>query len=109
MTDVSDFGGHGKIYEDLVKRLVNVDFTALAGHLNALTNNAGVVEVSFLGTTYLISNRGDRRFDRKRCSAVTASALIHYVLTGSCSRSAGMFVPLAELARPLFFKKQFFR
>ncbi len=82
MTDVSDFGGHRKIHEDLVKRLVNVDFTTLAGHLNLLTNNAREIEVPFLGTTYLISNTGVRRFDRTRCSDVTASTLIRNVLIG---------------------------
>ena len=107
MTDISGFGGHRKIYEDLVKRLVNADITTLAGHLNLPINNAGEVEVPFLGTTYLISNIGVRRSDRRRCSDVTASALIHYVLTGSSSRPAGIFVPLAELAGPLFKNSSF--
>lgn len=79
MTDVSGFGGHRKIYEDLVKRLKNADITTLAGHLNLPINTAGEVEVPFLSATYLISNTGVRRFDRRGCSDVTASALIHYV------------------------------
>ena len=96
-----------RIYEDLVKRLANADIATLAGHLNLPINTAGEVEVPFLGATYLISNTGIRRFDRRRCSDVTASALIHYVLTGCCSRPAGIFVPLAELAGPLFKKSSF--
>lgn len=107
MTDVSGFGGHRKIYEDLVKRLANTDIATLAGHLKLPTNNAGEVEVPFLGTTYLISNTGARRSDRRNCSDVTASALIHYVLTGCISRPAGVFVPLAELAGPLFKNSSF--
>ncbi len=107
MTDVSGFGGHRKIYEDLVKRLANADLAILAGHLNLPINNAGEVEVPFLGTTYLIANTGVRRFDRRRCSEVTASALIHYVLTNSSSRSAGIFVSLSELAGPIFKKSSF--
>ncbi|WP_459947864.1 DUF3786 domain-containing protein [Desulfocastanea catecholica] len=107
MTDVSGFGGHRKIYEDLVKRLANTDIATLAGHLKLPTNNAGEVEVLFLGTTYLISNTGARRSDRRNCSYVTASALIHYVLTGCNSRPAGVFVPLAELAGPLFKNSSF--
>ena len=107
MTEVSGFGGHRKIYEDLVKRLANADIATLAGHLNLPINTAGEVEVPFLGATYLISNTDVRRIDRRRCSDVTASALIHYVLTGCSSRPAGIFVPLAELAGPLFKKSSF--
>ena len=107
MRDVSGFGGHRKIYEDLVKRLANADIATLAGHLNLPINTSGEVEVPFLGTTYLITKTGVRRFDRRRCSDVTASALIHYLLTGCSSRPSGVFVPFAELAGPLFKKSNF--
>ena len=107
MTDVSGFGGHRKIYTDLVKRLEDADIATLARHVNIPVNTAGEIEVPFLGATYLISNTGVRRFDRKRCSDVTASALIHYVLTGCRNLPAGRFVPLAELAGPLFRNSSF--
>lgn len=55
MTDVSGFGGHRKIYEDLVKRLENADIATLARHVNLPINTVGEVEVPFLGATYLIS------------------------------------------------------
>ncbi|MCX5883623.1 MAG: DUF3786 domain-containing protein [Deltaproteobacteria bacterium] len=83
-------GGHKWIYLDLIGRLANADIAASSQHLGLALNDAGEVEVPFLGTTYLVSREGVRRL------------LIHYVLKGSRSRPNGQFVTLAELAGPLF-------
>jgi len=100
--DSSGFGGHRKIYEDLLKRLASADIATLAGHLNLPFDTTGEAEIPFLGQTYLISNKGVRRCDHGRFPETTASALLHYLLAGSSNRPAGKFVPLAELAGPLF-------
>jgi hypothetical protein len=99
--DTSGFGGHRKIYADLLKRLASADIAGLAEHLNLPVNNTGEAEIPFLGQTYLISNKGVRRSDRRSFPETTGSVLIHYLLAGSSSCPAGKFVPLAELAGPL--------
>ena len=100
--DISGFGGHKKIYVDLLKRLASADIAELAEHLNLPINNTGEAEIPFLDQTYLISNKGVRRSDQRSFPETTGSVLIHYLLAGSSSRPAGKFVPLAELAGPLF-------
>ncbi len=100
--DSSGFGGHRKIYADLLKRLASADIARLAEHLNLPINNSGETEIPFFGQTYLISNKGVRRSDQRSFPETTGSVLIHYLLAGSCSPPAGKFVPLAELAGPLF-------
>ena len=52
--DTSGFGGHKKIYADLLKRLASADIARLAEHLNLPINNTGEAEIPFLGQTYLI-------------------------------------------------------
>ena len=105
--DAPGFGGHRKIYTDLLERLANADIARSAEHLNLPINNAGEAEIPFLGQMYLISNRGVRRSDQRSFSEITGSVLIHYLLAGSSSRPAGRFVPLAELAGPLFKKSSY--
>jgi len=100
--NTSGFGGHGKIYADLLKRLASADITRLAEHLNLPINSTGEAEIPFLDQIYLISNKGVRRSDQRTFPETTGSVLIHYLLAGSSSRPAGKFVPLAELAGPLF-------
>jgi Domain of unknown function (DUF3786) len=100
--NTSGFGGHRKIYADLLKRLASADIARLAEHLNLQITNAGEAKIPFLGQTYLISNKGVRRSDQKSFPETMGSVLIHYLLAGSSSRPAGQFVPLAELAGPLF-------
>ncbi len=100
--DTSGFGGHRKIYADLLKRLASTDIARLAEHLNLPINNTGEAEIPFLGQTYLISNKSVRRSDQRSFPETTGSVLIHYLLAGSSNRPAGKFVPLAELAGPLF-------
>ena len=95
--DTSGFGGHRKIYADLLKRLTSADIARLAEHLNLPINNTGEAEIPFLSQTYLISNKGVRRSDLRSFPEATGSVLIHYLLAGSSSRPAGKFVPLAEL------------
>lgn len=100
--DTSGFGGHRKIYAGLLKRLASADIARLAEHLNLPINNTGEAEIPFLGQTYLISNKGVRRSDQRSFPETMGSVLIHYLMAGSSSRPAGKFVPLAELAGPLF-------
>lgn len=100
--DTSGFGGHKRIYADLLKRLASADIARLAEHLNLPINDTAEAEIPFLGRTYLISNKGVRRSDRRSFPETTGSVLIHYLLAGSSRRPAGKFVPLAELAGPLF-------
>lgn len=108
---MKDFGseGHKKHYEDLVKDLKTKDIAALAAPLDLPMSDAGEAEISFLGTTYLISNKGVQRSDRKKFPIVTGSALIHYLLKSSSCRPAGKFMALDELAGPLFKGSSFSR
>jgi hypothetical protein len=105
--DTSGFGGHRKIYADLLKCLASADIAGLAERLYLPINTTGEAEIPFLGQTYLISNKGVRRSDQSRFPETTGSVLLHYLLAGSSSRSAEKFVPLAELAGPLFKKSSY--
>ena len=58
--------------------------------------------VPFLGTMFLVSNKGVRRQDGKAFHDAAGSVLAHYILNGSRSRPAGEFVTFKELAGPLF-------
>ena len=109
MTDDFGYEGHIKHYEDLVKILKTEDIAALADPLDLPMSDAGEVEIPFLGTTYLISNKGVQISDRKKFPIVTGSALIHYLLKSSSSRPAGNFVALDELAGSLFKGSSFSR
>jgi hypothetical protein len=102
LKETSDSGGLKRIYEDLLERLSKVDITSLAEHLDLVLNEAGEVEVPFLGRTYLISRDGVHRSDGQGVPESTGSVLIHYILKGSSSRLTGRFVTFAELAGPLF-------
>jgi hypothetical protein len=102
--NTTGFGGHRKIYADLLKCLASADIAGLAEQLNLQITNAGEAEIPFLGQTYLISQKGVRRSDQRSFPDTTGSVLIHYLLAGSSSRPTGKFVPLAELAGPLFKK-----
>ena len=102
LKDSLAIGGHRWIYEDLIERLVTADIAASAEHLGLAVSDLGEAEIPFLGTTYLVSNKGVRRSDGKGFNDATGSVLIHYILKGSSCRPAGQFVTLAELAGPLF-------
>lgn len=102
LEDLLAIGGHRWIYEDLIQRLTTADVTASAEHLGLAVSDLGEAELTFLGTTYLISNMGVRRSDGKEFKDAIGSVLIHYILKGSKCRPAGQFVTLAELAGPLF-------
>lgn len=102
LKDTFVVGGHRWIYDDLLKRLENADIATSAKNLDLALNDVGKAEVPFCGTTYLVSNEGVRRSDGQRFSDATGSALIHYILKGSRSRSNGQFVTFADLAGPLF-------
>jgi len=102
LKDTLVMDGYRQIYEDLIKRLRYADIVTSAERLSLTLNDAGEAEVPFMGTTYLVFNAGVRRADGKRVSDTTGSALIHYILKGTCSRPAGQFVTFAELAGPFF-------
>ncbi|MBI4772942.1 MAG: DUF3786 domain-containing protein [Deltaproteobacteria bacterium] len=102
LENISGFGGYKRIYEELIQQLRQGDIPTLAEHLELALNQEGEAEVPFLGVTYLLSRAGVRRDDGQGFSDVTGSALIRYLLTGSCSRPAGEFVTFAMLAGPLF-------
>ena len=102
LKDSLAIGGHRWIYEDLIERLVTADIVASAEHLGLAVSDLGEAEIPFLGTTYIVSNKGVRRLDGKGFNDATGSVLIHYILKGSSCRPAGQFVTLAELAGPLF-------
>lgn len=102
LTESTNIGGHKWIYQDLVGRLANADIAAAAQRLGLAMNDAGKIEVPFFGAAYQVSREGVRRSDGKKFPDAMGSALIHYVLKGSCCRPKGQFVTLAELAGPLF-------
>ena len=102
MKEASAIGGHKWIYKELLKRLEYADILTSAKHLDLGLNEAAEVEVPFFGKTYFISKEGVQCSDGKTFSDATGSALIYYILKGSCSRPAGKFVTLSELAGPLF-------
>jgi hypothetical protein len=102
LKDIPTTGGHRWIYEDLLDRLANADISTSAEHLDLALNDAEEAEIPFFGTTFLVSREGVRRLDGQRFSDATGSALIHYILKGSRTRSDGRFVTFAELAGPLF-------
>ena len=102
LKDSLAIGGHRYIYEDLIERLATADIAVSAEHLGLAVSDLGEAELPFLGTTFLISNRGVRRSDGKEFKDAIGSVLIHYILKGSSCRPAGRFVTLAELAGPLF-------
>ena len=66
LKDSLAIGGHRWIYEDLIERLATADIAASAEHLGLAVNDAGEAEIPFLGTTYLVSNKGVRRSDGQR-------------------------------------------
>jgi hypothetical protein len=102
LKDPLAIGGHRWIYENLIERLAAADIPASAQHLGLAVNDLGEAEVPFLGTTYLVSNKGVRRSDGKGFKDAVGSVLIHYILKGSSCRPAGRFATFAELAGPLF-------
>lgn len=102
MKTTTSIGGYKNIYDDLLKRLANVDIADSAKNLDLAINEGGEVQVPFCGMIYLISKTGVRRTDDNKFSAATGSALIRYILYGSRSRPSGVFVTFAELAGPLF-------
>lgn len=95
-------GGHKQIYMDLVELLAQADIHELSGNLGLTRNDSGEAEVPFFGATYLVSQNGVRRTDSQRFLDAIGSVVIHYILRGSRSRPDGQFVPLPELAGPLF-------
>lgn len=102
MAERDALGGHRKIFQDLVVRLGKADIAASAENLGLDLTPAGEAMVPFLGTVFLVSNKGVRRQDGNAFHDAAGSALIHYILNGSRSRPAGEFVTFKELAGPLF-------
>lgn len=96
------FGGHKKIYDDLLARIAEADIETLSRNLGLCVNEAGEAMVPFGGADHLISTKGVKRRDGKKPLTAAASALIHYLLMGSEKRPAGRFTTLSELASPLF-------
>jgi hypothetical protein len=66
-------GGQRWIYENLIERLQNADITVSAEHLDLALNDAGEVQVLFLGTTFLVSHGGVRRSDGQGFKDATGS------------------------------------
>jgi len=101
-TQDTSSGGYGKIHQDLLRQLGKADLLARAAYLRLPGDKIGEVEVPFLGCTDLVSNHDVRLAGGQTPSVVTKRVLIRYVLHGRHIRPAGRFIPLAELAGPLF-------
>lgn len=95
-------GGYRKNYEALIERLKNADIVTSAKNLGLALNEAKEAIVPFLGSNFLVSNKGVRRYDGKEINDSIGSVIVYYILAGSCCRPAGKFITFSELAGPLF-------
>lgn len=90
-------GGYKKIYEDLLEELKSINLSEAAGILNLTYNQAGFVEIPFLGRTYQLGPDGVFLREGPKAPTAHGSVLAGYVITSGRGEPAGKFVPMGKL------------
>jgi hypothetical protein len=89
--------GYEKIYESLVPKLGECDFSDAAGRLGLVLRPDGAMTVNFLGREYEISSRGVNPTDGKPVNVNNRSVLAYYALSRGAGEPAFSYVSLSSL------------
>ena len=89
--------GYEQIYESLVPKLSECDFSEAAGRLGLSPRPDGSMAVNFLGREYEISSRGVNPTDGKPVNVNNRSVLAYYALSKGVGEPAFSYVPVSSL------------
>lgn len=89
--------GYEQIYEGLLQKLSECDFSEAAGRLGLSLWPDGGMSVNFLGREYEISESGVNPTDGKPVDVNNRSVLAYYALSKGVGEPAFSYVPLSEL------------
>jgi hypothetical protein len=90
-------GGYEQIYESLLPKLSECDFSEAAGRLGLSLQSDGALSVNFLGREYEISSRGVNLTDGKPVNVNNRSVLAYYALSKGAGEPAFTYVPVSSL------------
>ncbi len=89
--------GYEQIYENLLPKLSECDFSEVAGRLGLALRPDGSISVNFLGREYEISSRGVNPTDGKPVNINNRSVLAYYALSKGTGEPAFSYVPVSSL------------
>jgi len=90
-------GGYEQIYESLLPKLSECDFSEVAERLGLSLQLDGALSVNFLGREYEISSRGVNPTDGKPVNVNNRSVLAYYTLSKGGGEPAFSYVPISNL------------
>lgn len=94
---MANAGGYENIYRDLLERLESINLAEAAEILGLAVNDAGQVEVPFLGQTYWVGSGAVLGPDGKEAPTIHGSVLAGYVITRGRGEPTERYVPLDKL------------
>jgi hypothetical protein len=90
--------GYEEIYESLVPRLAERDYSEVAARLGLTLKPDGALSVNFLGREYKISSSGVNPVDGKPVNINNRSVVAYYALSRGLGEPALSYVPLSYFA-----------
>lgn len=89
--------GYEQIYESLLPKLSECDFSEAAGRLGLSLRPDSGMSVNFLGREYEISSRGVNPTDGKPVDVINRIVLAYYALSKGVGEPALSYVPVSDL------------
>jgi hypothetical protein len=92
--------GYEQIYESLIPKLSECDFSEVAERLGLSAQQDGTLAVDFLGREYEISSRSINPTDGKPVNVNNRSVLAYYTLSQGKGEPEFSYVPISNLVGP---------